>query len=225
MSSDRDVLDTVRAKGGRHAVPPLSSTIARSVVWGPIVAKGVLAACVLGALGLIGLRAASSAVTGDVATTGDGAATSAAQLTITPAVVTPPSVMRPESAHGTAGVLAPADSAATATPPAPDEPAHTRGRVRLAPGEHVVLNAATEDDLTKLPGVGPVRARAVLALRARMGGRFRAIEDLMRVKGIGRKTLQRIRPLVVLDAPPPAKTEGANTSEGAKPADGAKPAP
>jgi competence protein ComEA len=40
---------------------------------------------------------------------------------------------------------------------------------------------------------------AILALRARLG-RLRAIEDLMKVKGIGRATLKRLRPLVRLDA-------------------------
>jgi hypothetical protein len=41
----------------------------------------------------------------------------------------------------------------------------------------------------------------ILALRAQLG-RFRAVEDLLKVKGIGRATLKRLRPLVRLDAPP-----------------------
>src|SRR5439155_11960509 len=65
----------------------------------------------------------------------------------------------------------------------------------------LVLNAATEDDLIRLPGIGPVRARAILALRLRLA-KFRAVEDLLRVKGIGRKTLKRIKAGVVLDRPP-----------------------
>jgi competence protein ComEA len=44
-------------------------------------------------------------------------------------------------------------------------------------------------------------------LRAHLG-RFRAIEDLLKVKGIGRATLKRLRPLVRLD-PPPAPDAGA----------------
>jgi competence protein ComEA len=54
------------------------------------------------------------------------------------------------------------------------------------------------DDLRRLPGIGEKRATAILALRARLG-RLRAIEDLMKVKGIGRATLKRLRPLVRLD--------------------------
>jgi len=65
----------------------------------------------------------------------------------------------------------------------------------------VVLNTATADDLRRLPGVGAKRADAILALRARLG-RLHAIEDLLKVKGIGRATLKRLRPLVRLDASP-----------------------
>lgn len=63
-----------------------------------------------------------------------------------------------------------------------------------------MLNSATEADLTKLPGVGPKKAQAILALRDKLGGKFKRLEDLMRVRGLKRKALERIRPLVVLDA-------------------------
>jgi len=64
----------------------------------------------------------------------------------------------------------------------------------------IILNVASEEELIKLPGIGPSRARAILALRQRLA-KFRAVEDLLRVKGIGRKTLRRIKPNVVLDRP------------------------
>ncbi len=74
----------------------------------------------------------------------------------------------------------------------------------------VILNIATEDELTKLPGIGPSRARAIVALRQRLI-KFRAVEDLLRVKGIGRKTLRRIKPNVVLDRSPADRTTGARS--------------
>ena len=64
----------------------------------------------------------------------------------------------------------------------------------------VVLNLATAEDLRRLPGVGPAKAAAILGMRAKLK-RFRKVEDLLRVKGIGRRSLQRLRPLVVLDPP------------------------
>jgi competence protein ComEA len=71
----------------------------------------------------------------------------------------------------------------------------------IATDGRIILNVANEDELTKLPGIGPSRARAIVTLRQRLA-RFRAVEDLLRVKGIGRKTLRRIKPMVVLDRPP-----------------------
>jgi competence protein ComEA len=111
------------------------------------------------------------------------------------------------------------------TSPADDagdrQPAHlTEPEVAVTPAEggatglladgRVVLNEATENELTKLPGIGPSRARAILALRQRLT-RFKAVEDLLRVKGIGRKMLRRLRPNLVLDRPaaPPRAVPGA----------------
>lgn len=62
----------------------------------------------------------------------------------------------------------------------------------------VRINVASEQDLRRLPGIGATRAKAILALRERLG-RFRRAEDLLRVKGIGRRMLGRLRPLLILD--------------------------
>lgn len=61
----------------------------------------------------------------------------------------------------------------------------------------VDVNSATEEQLVLLPGIGPSKARAILATRQRMG-RFRRVEDLLRVRGIGRATLRRIRPMITV---------------------------
>jgi competence protein ComEA len=53
------------------------------------------------------------------------------------------------------------------------------------------INAADTDVLVRLPGIGPSRAQAIVAEREKR--RFRRIEDIMRVPGIGRKTFARIR--------------------------------
>jgi competence protein ComEA len=75
------------------------------------------------------------------------------------------------------------------------------GRPQASPDDPVILNTANVDDLRRLPGVGEKRANAILSLRARLGGRLRSVEDLLKVKGIGRTTLKRLRPLVRLDPP------------------------
>jgi competence protein ComEA len=61
----------------------------------------------------------------------------------------------------------------------------------------VNINTATEQELQLLPGVGPARAAAIVELRSQLKS-FKKVEDLMRVKGIGRKTLKKLEPMVRL---------------------------
>ncbi|MBI5532563.1 MAG: helix-hairpin-helix domain-containing protein [Deltaproteobacteria bacterium] len=70
----------------------------------------------------------------------------------------------------------------------------------VLPDGRVVLNLASEDELRKLPKVGPKRASQIVALRQRMG-KFRSTRDLLRVKGLGLRTLQKMQPMMVLDPP------------------------
>ncbi len=65
-------------------------------------------------------------------------------------------------------------------------------------GEQVPLNTATEEQLERLPGVGPSMAGRILAYR-RQAGRFEKVEDLMMVTGIGPKKFAKIAPCVKLD--------------------------
>lgn len=53
------------------------------------------------------------------------------------------------------------------------------------------INEADANALIALPGIGPARAEAIIAEREKR--RFRRVEDIMRVPGIGRKTFARIR--------------------------------
>ncbi|MEO6601154.1 MAG: helix-hairpin-helix domain-containing protein, partial [Polyangiaceae bacterium] len=67
----------------------------------------------------------------------------------------------------------------------------------------VILNQASVAELRHLPGVGQKRADAILVLRTRLG-RFKQVNDLLRVKGIGVRGLKKILPHVVLDPPKPS---------------------
>lgn len=67
---------------------------------------------------------------------------------------------------------------------------------KLAPGEKLDVNAATEAELQRLPGIGPTLARRIVETRA--GGPFTSVEELRRVRGIGAKTLANLRPYVVV---------------------------
>jgi competence protein ComEA len=58
------------------------------------------------------------------------------------------------------------------------------------------VNTATADELQRLPGVGSVMAQGIIA--ARTAAPFQSVNDLTKVKGIGPKTLEKLRPLVVV---------------------------
>lgn len=105
-----------------------------------------------------------------------------------------------EGGAGPHGAAAPSvQGATTGAVPASTVPAVTAHGPATAESP-VFLNTATLDDLRRLPGVGPKRAEAILALRTQKG-RFRSVEELMRVKGIGRSTMRKLRPLMRIDAP------------------------
>jgi competence protein ComEA len=59
------------------------------------------------------------------------------------------------------------------------------------------LNQATAKQLEALPGVGKVTAEQIVAYRTEKGP-FASVEDLGKVKGIGPKTLDKLRPLVAV---------------------------
>lgn len=94
----------------------------------------------------------------------------------------------------------PPETALVAAPPiAPPLPA-SGARAHASPTDPVFINHASVDELRRLPGVGPKRAEAILVLRQRLG-RFQRVEDLLRVKGVGRGAVKKWRPLVRLDTP------------------------
>jgi comEA protein len=65
----------------------------------------------------------------------------------------------------------------------------------------VDLNTAGVDELQAVRGVGPSLAAKIVDLRTRRGG-FSSLEDLLEIRGIGPKSLEKLRPAVTLTAPP-----------------------
>jgi competence protein ComEA len=61
----------------------------------------------------------------------------------------------------------------------------------------VNINRATKAEFDSLVGIGPVIAGKIVTYR-NQNGSFMAIEDLLKVSGIGAKTLERIRPRLTL---------------------------
>lgn len=69
----------------------------------------------------------------------------------------------------------------------------------LAAGERVDLNRATVSELMRLPGIGERKAQAIVAHRQRSP--FRRPEDVLKVKGLGRGWLQRVKGHLVAGPP------------------------
>ena len=63
--------------------------------------------------------------------------------------------------------------------------------------EIINVNTAKKDELIILPNVGPVTAERIIRFREDFGV-FKSIDDLTRVKGIGPKTLDKLRKYVTI---------------------------
>ena len=113
-----------------------------------------------------------------------------------------PSASTGAASGGTPASVAVSAGSAVATPASepPAEAPSAGAPAGVTADGRVILNLASADELTKLPGVGMKRAQAIVALRTKLK-RFKHPTDLLRVKGIGPRGLQRMLPHLVLDAP------------------------
>jgi len=64
---------------------------------------------------------------------------------------------------------------------------------KLAPGERVNINTASKEQLDVLPGIGPVKAQAIID-----GRPYAKPEDIMKVKGIKQGEFNKIKDLITV---------------------------
>ena len=64
--------------------------------------------------------------------------------------------------------------------------------------DKVNLNTATETELQTISGIGQKRASDIIAYRE-SNGRFKSVDDLKKVSGIGDKTLEKLKEYVTVD--------------------------
>ena len=57
------------------------------------------------------------------------------------------------------------------------------------------INRASAEQLTVIPGIGKVMAERIVQFREQHGP-FKRVEDLLKIKGIGEKSFQKILPYV-----------------------------
>ena len=89
---------------------------------------------------------------------------------------------------------APAAPAAAAPAKAAKAPAAEKATTaKLAPGEKVNINSAPKEKLDALPGIGPVKAQAIID-----GRPYAKPEDVMKVKGIKQGEYNKIKDLITV---------------------------
>ena len=65
-------------------------------------------------------------------------------------------------------------------------------------GEELVnINTAVKQELMALPKIGPITAERIIRFRDDFGP-FRSIDDLAKIKGIGPKTLERLKTQIII---------------------------
>jgi competence ComEA-like helix-hairpin-helix protein len=75
--------------------------------------------------------------------------------------------------------------------------AATPGVVRQQAGSLVNINTADSELLQTLPGIGPMTAERIIRYRETVG-RFKSIEGIQDVKGIGPKKYEKLKPLITV---------------------------
>lgn len=61
----------------------------------------------------------------------------------------------------------------------------------------ISINTATESKLTEIPGVGEVKAKAIIEYREANGG-FKALDEMKNIDGIGEKTFEKMKDKIKL---------------------------
>jgi competence protein ComEA len=77
----------------------------------------------------------------------------------------------------------------------------------------VNINTANSEQLQTVPGIGPATAEKILQMRKSYGA-FKSVDDLLAIRGLGPKRLEKMRKYLTVGkpaatkpaAPPPAKS-------------------
>jgi competence protein ComEA len=87
---------------------------------------------------------------------------------------------------------------ADVVPPATTPTPNVAALKQRAISNKININSASAKELESLPRVGPVMAQRILSFR-KDHGPFRSVDELSQIKGLGEKTLARIRDRITIE--------------------------
>ncbi len=93
-------------------------------------------------------------------------------------------------------VLAAAAVPALAAPP---PPSRSGSSAKPAPATPVDINTASAADLQTVPGIGKALAQRIVEFREK-NGPFSQVDDLVKIRGIGEKSIVRLKPYLTVGA-------------------------
>jgi len=73
------------------------------------------------------------------------------------------------------------------------------------PPKPVNINTATSEELQQVPGIGPATAQKILQMRKSYGP-FKSVDDLLAIRGLGEKRLDKMRKYLTVGKPTAPKT-------------------
>lgn len=113
-------------------------------------------------------------------------------VTVGSAAPAPAASAAPEKAAPSPAATAPSKEAPAKAAKSVEKAPKTA--MKLAPGQKVNINTAAKEQLDALPGIGPVKAQAI------MDGRpYKTKEDIMKVKGIKQGEFNKIKDLITVE--------------------------
>ena len=81
------------------------------------------------------------------------------------------------------------------------------------PARPVNIDTASSEELQQVPGIGPATAQKILQMRKSYGP-FKSVDDLLAIRGLGQKRLDKMRKFLTVGKTNSPKTEVPATKPG-----------
>ena len=78
------------------------------------------------------------------------------------------------------------------------------GATKKPPLKPININTANSEELQQVPGIGPATAEKILQMRKSYGA-FKSVDDLLSIKGLGKKRLEKMRKYLTVSKIPASK--------------------